>query len=151
MTTPFYTGSITFTAPYVAFTDATGSCTISLSVPHIDSWTPDSMDIKNAAVSLGTGLTYTFIYRRDYYATFELPHLNQSQIPCMLRLKTWLESGGQAHVVTYDSISNTYDFVIWPTKTVDITFSDRKMQQYTLTIPAKNVVNSPMYVNYSGL
>ena len=133
---------------YVSFTDGQGSAQLTTATGIFNSWTPGAEDIGTTDVSIGDGLTYRFIYRTDFTASFDINAIPAASMAIVMRLKRWLESGGQITVATQDLNGNTYACVIAPKQTVKIAY-DPTFYEYTMTIPVKNTVAAPMLCLYS--
>lgn len=134
---------------YVSFTDATGGAQLTTSTGRFDSWVPNAEDIGVDDVAMGSGLTFKYIYRTDYTASFSISSIPASSLSVGLRLKRWLESGGQVTVATQDLQANTYTCVIAPKQRVRLTY-DKTFLEYTMTLPVKNVNAGPMLCLYSS-
>ena len=136
--------------PNIQFTDATGSLTLTNTSPRFASWVPIPADIGQQAVSMGTGLTYQFVFRRDNCASFEVKNIRPKDVSTAIRLMYWLESGGSVTVNTADVNSNSYTCVLQPNQHPKLTF-DSKMLEYTLALNLLNTAGTPLITKYSSV
>jgi hypothetical protein len=139
----------------IQFTDAIGAATLQSAVPapgnRFANWTPDRDDINARDVAFGTGDSFSFDFRTDYTAAFDIPYLAQSKLAVAMRLKAWLIAGGQVTVNTADKDAATYTAKIKPGTTPTIVLADRNLMEYTMHVELKNASAAPMTVNYGAV
>lgn len=137
----------------ISFTDSIGAATLQspMNAPgnRFANWVPDVQDIGSPEVAVGTGISYLFILRTDYCASFEVPYLTEAQLAVAHRLKRWLMQGGAVTVTTNDNDSNTYTAYLRAGTVPSIELTDRALMEYTMSLELKNSAAAPMTVNYS--
>lgn len=133
----------------ISFTDATGSATLVQSddgepTARFNSWTPDPMPIGEQANGLGDGRLWTFEFRVDYKASFEMPRIPMADEAILQRFKLHAERGGFFTLTTDDSESNEYDECQRaPGTQIDIRLVPETLE-YTLRMTAINMAASPV-------
>jgi hypothetical protein len=141
----------------ITFTDGTGTATLDNGLTataggvgsRFASWVPFTRRIGERAVALGTGASYSFTFRIDYGAAFEMrdiPNTNQGTI---LRLIRHLEGGGTITVTTGDSASRTYtNCSIDPETAPSLAFQDAQFLTYSLSLSVINLAGADMLCTY---
>lgn len=140
----------------IAFTDATGSATLTNGLPspgdRFTDWTPISQDEEGTPVyTLATGARQRWKYRTDYGASFSLDKIPVAELDVVMRLLRWLRTGGSVTVNTGDRIARSYTAKAFPGWTIPEgpAFSDHQMLTYTLALKLKNTASADMLCNYS--
>ena len=97
---------------YIAFTDGTGAPTLNngrtAPANRFKDWTPDAEPIHDVAVPPSTGAIQRWLYRTDYFASFEVDKLPTSMLAVAVRLKLHLMGGGSVTVETGDASDTAY-------------------------------------------
>lgn len=113
------------------------------------SWVPFTRRIGERATALASGTPYSFTFRIDYGATFEMrdiPTTNQSTI---LRLIRHLQGGGVCTVTTGDTSSRTYNnCAIDPEGDIRLAFQDPTFLTYSLSLALINLSGADMLCTY---
>lgn len=139
----------------IAFTDATGSATLTNGLPspgdRFTDWTPISPPEESAVNGLGTGTRHQWLFRQDYGASFSLDKIPVAELDVVMRLLRWLRTGGSVTVNTGDRIARSYTAKAFPGWTIPEgpAFSDHQMLTYTLELKLKNTASADMLCNYS--
>lgn len=123
--------------PSITFNDGV-SATLTLVVPRFQNWVPDRLVVDDRQVALGTGIVASFVFRTDYVASFEVPHLKPADLAIALRLKAWLIAGNTCTVNTQDLSSRSYTVGLQPGTEPSIEFTDRTQVEYTLKLQVAN-------------
>lgn len=132
----------------VQWTDAVGGAQIIVPNLRFANWTPGAVDIGPSREALGTGLTFKFVERRDYTASFQMQALVPNTMPLMQRLKLWMEGGGEITVNTQDSQLNSYACVRAPGSNISWTWDTMNLW-FTMSLAVKNTIAQPMVCYYS--
>lgn len=140
---------------YIQFTDEAGSVALTPSYPagparRFRNWTPSTNSVGPRVFSLGTGRAYEFSFRRDYTASFEIPGILPSQHEDFMRFKTWVMKGGIFEIYTEDSNNSYYECRIAPDTEPEMEMEDSTMLEYTISVVARSIANSPMVCDYRG-
>jgi len=113
------------------------------------SWVPFTRRIGERAVTLATGASYTFTFRIDYGATFQMRDLPNTTQATALRLIRHLQGGGTCTVTTGDAASRTYtNCAIDPEGDVTLAFQDATFLTYTLSLALINLSGADMLCQY---
>jgi hypothetical protein len=134
----------------IQFNDGPGNNMVACTAMRFSNWSPDAEDIGPSPVALGTGNSYKFIERTDYTATFDLDHIPPLSMNTVMRLKRWLESGGQITVNTQDLYLNSYTCVLKPKGKVTWKY-DKKLMEYSVSVAVKNTAAAYMRCIYSPI
>lgn len=133
--------------PTITFNDG-AAATITLVTPRFDNWIPDRIVVDDRQVALGTGVVASFVFRTDYVASFEIPHLKPADLAIALRLKAWLISGGTCTVTTQDLGSRVYTVGLQPNTEPSIEFTDRVQVEYTMKLQVANRAAADLLCEY---
>lgn len=137
----------------ITFTDDIGEATLASPAPAPGSrfagWTPGVNKIGPKDVVLGTGRTNVFNFRTDYLASFQINYLTSAQLVVVHRLIEHLQTTDAEVVVTLeDDSEHEYTCVLAPGTVPQITFTDRRMLEYSLSLVLKNTEANPMIADY---
>lgn len=124
--------------PTITFNDGIGDVTITCPVPRFQNWVPDTAMIDDRQVALGTGITVSFLFRIDAYASFEVPYLKPADLALVMRLKRALILGVPVTVNTEDLSARSYTVTVKPGAEPSIEFTDRTQLEYTLKLQVMN-------------
>jgi hypothetical protein len=123
---------------YIDFTDTTGNAQVTngLTLPgrRFTNWTPDTLRISDRRTALGSGVTYEYVYRQDYVASFQIEHIPVTSLPTVIRWKNWALQGCEFLVYTEDTQNRFYICRLVPDTTPTIEMSDREALEYTLSL-----------------
>jgi hypothetical protein len=111
-------------------------------------WTPLSNDIDDRAVTLGPGVTSSFLFRVDQGASFEIRDIPDTQMTIALRCKRHLERGGTCTVNTGDSAARVYTARLWPDARVVIEEQDAGKHTFRVRFELKNTAAADMIAEY---
>jgi hypothetical protein len=132
---------------YIDFTDETGNTQVTngLTLPgrRFTSWTPDTIRIADRRTALGSGITYEYLYRQDYAASFQIEHIPVTALPTVIRWKNWAMKGCEFWVYTEDTQSRFYLCRLRQDTTPTIEMSDREALEYTLSLEVVSAVSPP--------
>lgn len=141
----------------ITFTDGTGTSTLDNGLTssaagvgsRFANWTPFTRRVGESATALATGARYSFTFRIDYGATFEMrdiPNTNQS---VALRLLRHLQGGGTCTVTTGDTASRAYATAsLDPEGDVTLAFQDAQFLTYTMAFSLINLAGADMLCTY---
>jgi hypothetical protein len=124
---------------YVAWTDAEGSTSLSNGKPHVAArrftgFVADVDRVGDERSAMGTGMSYDFLYRRDYTARVVIDHIPVTNAALWLRFKDYAMQGCAFYLHTEDSASRTYLVRRKPGTAITIEMSDPSMLEYRLTM-----------------
>jgi hypothetical protein len=135
---------------FITFTDELGSVTVSNGkerpARRFSSWTPDVNRVADRKVALGTGITYEYLYRIDYYASFEMEHFPASSLASFIRFKEWAMRGCEFFVYTEDSADRIYLCRIKPGSEPTARMTERTFLEYTLSVDVMSAADEPVYL-----
>ena len=138
---------------YLAFTDSTGAATLNngrtAPANRFKDWTPDAEPIHDIAIPPSTGLIQRWLYRTDYFASFEVDKLPTSMLSVAVRLKLHLLGGGSVTVETGDSSDTAYTCTLRPGTVPEIVFSDPARLRYSMRLSLKNSSAAAMTCTYT--
>ena len=141
----------------ITFTDGTGTATLDNGLTssaggvgsRFANWTPFTRRVGERATALGTGAGYSFTFRIDYGATFELRDLPNTTQSVALRLIRHLQGGGTCTVTTGDTASRTYSQAsLDPEGDVSLAFQDPQFLTYSMTCSLINLAGADMLCQY---
>lgn len=141
----------------ITFTDGTGTATLDNGLTstaagvgsRFASWTPFTRRVGESATALGTGARYSFTFRIDYGATFEMRDIPNSNQSVALRLIRHLQGGGTCTVTTGDTASRTYSQAsLDPEGDVTLEFQDAQFLTYRMTFSLINLAGADMLCTY---
>lgn len=113
------------------------------------SWTPFTRRVGETATALGTGARYSFTFRIDYGATFEMRDLPNTTQSVALRLIRHLQGGGTCTVTTDDAAARTYtNCTLDPQGDVSLKFQDPQFLTYTMAFALINLSGADMLCQY---
>lgn len=136
-------------ASKIDWTDAVGVASLSNGLPvpldRLASWNPKAKPIGPAERAVGTGSLFTFTFRTDYTASFEIRNIPNSSMALMLRLQEHLLKGGQVSLTTGDSLSSVYPTCeLAPDTEPTITPSDSRELRFVFAVTLLNVAATPV-------
>lgn len=147
----------------IAFTDSFGAATLTNNKPgpaaRFCNWVPTSQPVGDSVERDSDGAVIMFQTRDDFGASFELRKIpvetasGVSMAAIADRLRRHLLLGGQCSVATGDTTPHTYATCgLKPGTTPQLTMSDPKNIEYTLSLVLINLAVSPvqMVCNYRG-
>lgn len=141
----------------ITFTDGTGTATLdngltsggSAPGSRFASWVPFTRRVGERATALGTGASYSFTFRIDYGATFQMRDLPNTTQATAMRLIRHLQGGGTCTVTTGDAASRTYNNCgIDPEGQVSLEFQDAMFLTYTMSLALINLSSADMLCQY---
>lgn len=132
---------------YIDFTDENGNAQVTngLTAPgrRFANWTPDTVRIADRRTALGSGITYEYLYRQDYVASFQINNIPVTSLPTVIRWKNWAMKGCGFTVVTEDTQSRTYQCYLRPGTEPEIEMSDSTTLEYSLTVEVMSAERPP--------
>jgi hypothetical protein len=135
---------------YIEFTDEIGEVTLSNGkdrpARRFSSWTPDVNRVADRRVALGTGITYEYLYRIDYYASFSIEHFPAASLVSFIRFKEWAMRGCEFYVYTEDDADRFYRCRIRPGSEPTAQFSERSFLEYEINIEVMSAETPPAYL-----
>ena len=140
-------------ASSISFTDAIGAATLSngraVPMDRFANWLPSSTVIGPKENALGTGELFTFAFRTDYAASFEIRDIPNSQMSIMLRLQRHLSGGGAVSVATGDSAARVYaNCKLAPGAEAKIALANPQELLYTFSVALLNLAGADMLCTY---
>lgn len=122
----------------ITFTDGTGAVTLTNGLPGAGSrfsqWVPDIDRVADRKVAVGTGVTYEYLYRQDYVASFIIEHIPLTELSDVARFKAWALAGNTFNVNTEDKNNASYSCRIRPGTIPQLEIEDRTTLEYRLSV-----------------
>jgi hypothetical protein len=107
-------------------------------------WTPMSNPVGPAQTAVGTGRRYTFPFRTDHTVSFEIRNIPNTLVWQAVKLQEHLLRGGLVSINTGDSLNSVYtQCCLAPDTVPQITQSDARELEYTMSLTLLNVAGSP--------
>lgn len=137
----------------ITFTDGTGavtlSNTLSTAASRFSQWVPDIERLADRKVAVGTGVTYEYLYRQDYTASFAIEHIPLTELSKIARFKAWALAGNTFNVNTQDKNNATYSCRIKPGTTPSLEMEDRTLLEYRLSVEVISAANPQVFLDCS--
>ena len=134
----------------ITFTDGTGavtlSNTLSTAASRFSQWVPDVERISDRKVALGTGVTYEYLYRQDYTASFAIEHIPLTELSKVARFKAWALAGNTFNVNTQDKTNATYLCRIKPGTVPQLEMEDRTLLEYRLSVEVISAASPQVFL-----
>ena len=122
----------------ITFTDGAGAVTLSNTLTgaasRFSQWVPDIERVADRKVAVGTGVTYEYLYRQDFTASFQIEHIPIAELSDVTRFKAWALAGNTFSVNTQDKNNAVYVCRIKPGTTPQLEMEDRTLLEYRLAI-----------------
>lgn len=132
---------------YIDFTDESGNAQVTngLTLPgrRFSNWTPDTVRIADRRTALGSGITYEYLYRQDYVASFQIENIPVTDLPTVIRFKNWAMKGCEFYVYTEDTQNRFYLCRLRPDTEPTLEMSDRTTLEYTLSMEVMSAAQPP--------
>lgn len=141
----------------ITFTDGSGTATLDNGLTssaagvgsRFANWTPFTRRVGERATALATGASYSFTFRIDYGASFEMRDIPNTNQAVALRLIRHLQGGGTCTVTTGDTASRTYSQAsLDPEGDVTLAFQDPQFLTYSMTFSLINLAGADMLCTY---
>jgi hypothetical protein len=114
------------------------------------SWTPFTRRVGERATALATGASFSFTFRIDYGATFQMRDLPNTTQSTALRLIRHLQGGGTCTVTTDDAASRIFtNCAIDPQGDVTLEFQDATYLTYSMNLALINLSAADMLCQYT--
>lgn len=138
-------------AATIVFNDGSGSQTITPTPPvsRFNRWHPGGEPIGEKAHGVGDGIGYAWTHRTDHIASWELPHLANSDMGKLIAFQLWANKFGVFTMNTGDAGSRSYtQCQIAPGTRIEISDPDPETLEYRLTGTTLNKAGNPMLCIY---
>jgi len=114
------------------------------------SWTPFTRRVGERATALATGASFSFTFRIDYGATFQMRDLPNTTQATALRLIRHLQGGGTCTVTTNDAAARIFtNCAIDPEGDVTLEFQDATYLTYSMNLALINLSAADMLCQYT--
>jgi hypothetical protein len=134
----------------ITFTDGTGAVTFSNDKAgpgsRFSMWTPDIVRVADRRTALGTGVSYEYLFREDFVASFTIEHIPLSQLENAVRFKRWALQGNTFSVNTQDKQSRTYTCRLMEGAQLELAITDRTFVEYSLDIVVSSASSPKVFL-----